>query len=322
MTPVRDHRDGASQVLVVTRTMSGHRLSEPQQERILDELRQANELLERRVLERTAELAEANERLTAEMAEHRHMDARLLGLQAELFHAARLGAAGRMAAALAHELNQPLTATASSLGAARRLLAGGELDLPTTQEVIAEAADQARRAGQIVRRLRDFVARGETEKRFEDVITIVEEAAALSLVGADALGVTTCFGFDPNVSAAFVDPIQIQQVLVNLTRNAIEAMAGRPERRLALETALTGDGMIEIAVTDTGPGLPADVADRLFEPFVSTKRNGMGLGLSICRSIVDAHGGRLWHEANPGGGTVFRFTIAVATTEHEPGAVC
>ncbi len=320
ITPIRDHRGRPAQVFAIARNMTEQRLLEQQKERLLDELRQANETLERRVLERTAELAAANQRLAAEMAEHKRMDARLQELQAELFHAARLSAAGQMAASLAHELNQPLTAMTSSIGAARRLLTDGEVDLPTTQEVIDEAAGQARRAGQIIRRLRDFVARGETEKRFESVTTMVEEAGALSLVGADTLGVTTRFGFDPNVSAAFVDRIQIQQVLVNLMRNATEAMAGRPERRLAVSTALTGDGMVEIAVADTGPGLPKQVADHLFEPFVSTKRNGMGLGLSICRSIVEAHGGRLWSEANPGGGTVFRFTIATAITEHEAGA--
>ena len=321
VAPIRDHRSRPAQVFTFARNMTEQRLPEQHKEQLLDELRQINETLERRVLERTAELAAANQRLTVAMAEHKRMDSRLQELQAELFHAARLSAVGQMTATLAHELNQPLTATTSSIGAARRLLAGGEIDLPTTQKVIAEAAGQARRAGQIIRRLSDFVARGETEKRFEIVTTMVEEAGALSLVGADALGVTTRFGFDPNVSAAFVDRIQIQQVLFNLMRNAAEAMAGRPERRLGVSTALTRDGMVEIAVADTGPGLPKQVADHLFQPFVSTKRNGMGLGLSICRSIVDAHGGRLWSEANPGGGTIFRFTIATGMMEHEAG-VC
>ena len=320
MTPIRDHRGRPAQVFTIARNMTEQRLLEQQTEGLLDELRQANETLERRVLERTAELAAANQKLTAEMAEHKRTDARLQELQAELFHAAPLSAAGQMAATLAHELNQPLTATTSSIDAARRLLADGKIDVPTTREVNAEAADQARRAGQIIRRLRDFVARGETERRLESVTTMVEEAGALSLVGADALGVTTRFGFDPNVTAAFVDRIQIQQVLLNLMRNAAEAMAGRPERRLVVTTTLTSDGMVEIAVADTGPGLPKQVADHLFEPFVSTKRNGMGLGLSICRSIVDAHGGRLWSEANPGGGTVFRFTIATDMMEPEAGA--
>ena len=320
MTPICNHQSRPAQIFTIARNMTEQRLLERQMQRLLDELQKTNEKLEGRVLKRTAELAASNERLTAEMAEHKRMDARLQELQAELFHAARLSDAGQMAAALAHELTQPLTATTSSIGAARRLLADREIDLATTQEVIAEAAGQARRAGQIVRRLRDFVARGETEKRLESVTIIVEEAAALSLVGADALGVTTRFDFAPNVSAAFVDRIQIQQVLVNLMRNAAEAMAGRPQRTLTVTTARTGDGMVEIAVADTGTGLTKHVADHLFEPFVSTKQHGMGLGLSICRSIVDAHGGRLWSEANPGGGTVFRFTIATAVTEPDDGA--
>ena len=320
MTPIRDQHGRPTQIFTIARNATEQRLLEQQKERLLEELKQANETLERRVLERTGELAAANRRLTVEMAERTRMDGRLQDLQNELFHAARLSAAGQMAATLAHELNQPLTATTSSISAARRLLAHADIDLPTTQEVIAEAANQARRAGQVIRRLRDFIARGETEMRFESVVTMVEEAGALSLVGANAFGVTTCFGFDSNVSVAFVDRIQIQQVLVNLMRNATEAMAGCPARRLDVTTALIDDGMVEIAVADTGPGLPKHVADHLFEPFVSTKRNGMGLGLSICRSIIHAHGGRIWSGATPGGGTVFRFTIMAATTEHEAGA--
>jgi C4-dicarboxylate-specific signal transduction histidine kinase len=293
---------------------------EHQKERLLDDLRGLNDTLEKRVRERTAELATANQKLMVEMTEHKRADARLQELQGELYHASRLSAAGQMAATLAHELSQPLTATASSIGAARRLLTAKEVDFSTVHEVMGEAAEQAKRAGQIVRRLRDFMARGGTEKRLESVVTMVEEASALSLVGVEAVGVTAQFGFDPEASTAFVDRIQIQQVLANLMRNAIEAMAGRLDRKIEVRTVQVGNDLVEIAVVDTGPGLPKHVADRLFQPFVSTKRNGMGLGLSICRSIVESNGGTLWCEANPAGGTVFRFTLPAAMTEHEAGA--
>jgi two-component system sensor kinase FixL len=299
----------------MVRNITDQCLLEQQKERLLAELRHTNETLERRVLERTVELAAANQRLTREMAEHQRMDARLQELQDELCHAAHLSAAGQLAATLAHELNQPLTATTTSIGAARRLLKGADVDLSAAQEVIEEAAEQVKRAGQIIRRLREFVARGETEKRFESVAIMVEEASALALVGVDALGVAARFDFDPNAPVAFVDRIQIQQVLANLMRNAMEAMAGQPERKLEVSTALIDNGLIEIAVADTGPGLPKDVADHLFEPVVSTKRHGMGLGLSICRAIVEAHGGRLWSEPGRNGGAVFRFTLAASLTE-------
>jgi two-component system sensor kinase FixL len=179
--------------------------------------------------------------------------------------------------------------------------------------VIDEAAEEVLRAGQIIRRLRDFVSRGETERRVESVVTMVEEASGLALTGAGAIGVRAGFRFDPDADRAFVDRIQIQQVLVNLMRNALEAMATSKRRELEVTTTLLDGETVEIAVADSGPGLAKEVANRLFEPFVSTKANGMGLGLSICRSIVEAHGGRLKGEPNLGGGTVFRFTLAAVS---------
>ena len=188
------------------------------------------------------------------------------------------------------------------------------------------AAEQARRAGQIVRRLRDFVARGEADPRLESLPRLVEEAAALALLGAKERGVAVALRVDPGLPPVLADRIQVQQVLFNLMRNALEAMddggapagagdgAGAPSRRreLVVAAAAAGPDMVEVAVADTGPGLTPKVAGRLFEPFVSTKPGGMGVGLSICRTIVEAHGGRLWAEPNPGGGAVFRFTLPTA----------
>jgi PAS domain S-box-containing protein len=276
------------------------------------------EMLEHRVAERTAELAEANQRLIAEIAERERSDARAQQLQLEFFHAARLNTAGQLAAALAHELNQPLTAATNSLNAARRLLGkNGHSINGKVGEVMSEAAEQTLRAGQIIRRLRDFMALGETEKRIENVAAMIEDASALALTGAKALGVQVCFRFDPKVSRAFVDRIQIQQVLINLMRNALEALAGSVRRDLEVKTRLLDEETVEIAVADSGPGLTQNVADRLFDPFVSTKRNGMGLGLSICRSIIEAHGGQLRSGTDPGGRTIFRFTVAAVPAEGE-----
>jgi PAS domain S-box-containing protein len=276
-------------------------------------LRHLNESLERRVEERTFELAEANKRLVAETLERAQADLRFQKLQNEFFHAARLTAAGQMAAALAHEISQPLTAIVNSVNAAKRLLAtGGQVNLLTAQEVTDEAAEQALRVGEIVRGLRQLVSRGETERRIEALPSMIEEASALVLSSISPLAVRLRFEFDGNARDVFVNRVQIQQVIVNLIRNAFEAMADQEPREVTLATRALEDETMEIAVADTGPGIPSDVAGQLFKPFVSNKPDGMGLGLSISRSIIEAHEGRLTAEPNPGGGTIFRFTLPAA----------
>jgi two-component system, LuxR family, sensor kinase FixL len=244
-------------------------------------------------------------------------EARLKELQSEVTHMSRYTALGEMASTLAHEINQPLTAISNYLRGSQRLL--DRVESPSTamlRDALGKAADQAMRAGHIIRRLREFVSRGESDRRIENLARLIEDAGTLALVGAREAGVSASFRLDPKADLVLADRIQIQQVLVNLIRNAIESMietAG--ERRLEIASAAGAGGVVEVSVADTGPGLAPEVAKHLFQPFVTTKRKGMGLGLSICRTIVEAHGGKIWVEDRPGGGTVFRFTLRSAEFE-------
>lgn len=247
-----------------------------------------------------------------DLTERQQTEARLQELQAELVHVSRLTAMGEMASSLAHELNQPLSAIANYLRGSYRLLEGRSD--PLTERLRAaldRAGDQAVRAGEIIRRLRDFVARGETETRAESLSKLIEEAAALALVGAKQDAVRVRFALDPATSLVLADRVQLQQVILNLIRNAIEAMAEAqsPRRELTVSTSQLKDNMVEIAVADTGPGISPVIIDQLFQPFVTTKQNGMGVGLSISRTIIEAHGGRIWAEPNQGGGTIFRIRL-------------
>jgi PAS domain S-box-containing protein len=280
------------------------------QKKLEADLRRLNDSLEQRVAERTSELAEALQRLTFEAFERGRADARAQELQLELLHSSRLSAAGQMAGALAHELNQPLTAFTNSVNAARRLMANGaRRPIETTRDILNEAADQALRAGEIIRRLREFVTRGETEMRVENLPALIREASDLASTGSARSGVQVRLSFDPDAATVLGNRIQLQQVMLNLIRNAHEAMAQSEWRELEVATARLDDASIEISVADRGSGLPDEIAEHLFEPFRTTKRSGMGLGLSICRSIVEAHGGKLQYQPNSGGGSIFRITL-------------
>ena len=245
-----------------------------------------------------------------DITERQETQQRLHDLQAELIHMSRFTALGEMASMLAHELNQPLTAVANYLNGGRRLLESGQIDsLPIVREALDRAGEQALRAGQIIRRLREFVSRGESERRVEDLVKLIEEASALALVGAKEAGVRVSFEFDARVAFVLADKIQIQQVLHNLMRNAVEAMQETSRRELTVSTHQLDKETVQVFVSDTGPGIAPEIAEQLFQPFVTTKRHGMGVGLSISRTIVESHGGRLWAEPNPGGGSVFRLTL-------------
>jgi two-component system sensor kinase FixL len=248
-----------------------------------------------------------------DLTERQNTEARLQELQAELVHISRLTAMGEMASALAHELNQPLSAISNYLKGSSRILADrDDEDTPLLKEALSKAAEQAVRAGQIIRRLRDFVSRGETERRVESLTKLMEEASALALVGVKEYGVHVEYHLDPTVDFIMADKVQIQQVVLNLIRNAIEAMTDTPQRNLTIRSQPEPDEFVRVSIIDSGSGIPSDVAGSLFNPFFTTKPHGMGVGLSISRTIIESHGGKLWPAPNPDGGTIFNFTLPTA----------
>lgn len=251
-----------------------------------------------------------------DLTEQEATAAHLKELQAELIHVSRVSAMGAMASTLAHELNQPITAVVNYVQMAHVLLEDPDAEtVAEVREALADAASESLRAGQIVRRLRDFVARGEVQKRVEDLPKLIEEACSLGLVGLNEHGIQTRHEIDPAATPVLCDRVQIEQVLVNLIRNAAEAMAESPVRELTIATALEGPAMVRVTISDTGPGLDPEVAAQLFQAFLSTKTEGMGLGLSICRTIVEAHGGKIWVDTPAAGGTHFHFTLMHIVSE-------
>jgi two-component system, LuxR family, sensor kinase FixL len=251
-----------------------------------------------------------------DLSEHHEREQLLHEVQSELLHMSRLSTMGQMASTLAHELNQPLAAISNYLQGSRRLLeqATDERSLQL-RDALDKAGEQALRTGQIIRRLRDFVARGEPEWRIESIKRLVEEASALALVAAKEHAIRVTFQLDPSLDLVLVDKIQVEQVLLNLLRNALEAMETSERRELVISTAPAANDMITVSVADTGSGIDPNVMTQLFQPFVTTKRQGMGIGLSISRTIVESHGGEIKAEPNPGGGTIFRFTLRAVAHE-------
>ncbi|CDZ46007.1 PAS domain-containing sensor histidine kinase [Neorhizobium galegae] len=253
-----------------------------------------------------------------DLTEREESAARLQEIQGELARLARLNEMGEMASTLAHELNQPLSAIANYVhGCARLLRDMDEAVAVRMREALEETANQSLRAGQIIKHLREFVTKGETEKAPENIRRLVEEAGALALVGSREKGVRAIFEFAQGPEMVTVDRIQVQQVLTNLMRNAIEAMRDSQRRELVIRTLQENEDMIQVIVQDTGPGIPEEIAGQLFKPFITTKAGGMGIGLSISKRIVEAHGGEMTVTRNAAGGATFRFTLPIDKEERE-----
>lgn len=246
-----------------------------------------------------------------DIEDRRQAAARFQRMQTELIHVSRLSAMGAMASTLAHELNQPLTAIANYVRGSRRILG----DLPgepiaKVQDALRGAEHSAVRASEIIRRLRELVAPGDFRRTHEHLPALIDEACSLAMVDAATLGITYRTELDPDAATVLVDRIQIEQVLINLLRNAIDALREAPAREILIATSSTPDGFCEVSVKDSGPGICPAAAQRLFEPFNTTKPDGMGIGLSISRTIVEAHGGQIWSEPGNGQGAEIRFTLA------------
>ena len=245
-----------------------------------------------------------------DLTEREESAARLEEIQGELARLARLNEMGEMASTLAHELNQPLSAIANYVHGCSRLLRGMDTEVAMMmREALEEAGSQSLRAGQIIKHLREFVTKGETYKAPQNIRHLVEEAGALALVGSREKGVRTVFDYRPGAEMVMVDHIQIQQVLTNLMRNAIEAMKDAPKKELIVRIQPSAPGEVTVIVEDTGSGIPEEISEQLFKPFTTTKPGGMGIGLSISKRIVEAHGGTMTVSHTPFGGASFQFTL-------------
>jgi light-regulated signal transduction histidine kinase (bacteriophytochrome) len=243
---------------------------------------------------------------------------RLNALQGSLIHMSRVNAMGAMASSIAHELNQPLTAAASySRSAAKLLRMGG--DAEEVAAIVDRSAEQTLRAGELIRKLRQLVAPVEAAVGPCSLAEIVDGACALALIDAPRLGVAVNIAFDRS-AVVLADKIQAQQVLLNLIRNGLEAMELSSQRRIALEARRDGAGSIVVAVRDSGPGIDEEVKERLFAAFNSSKEGGLGIGLSICRTIVEGLGGKIWLEESGPSGTCFAFTLPEQPAERGSAA--
>lgn len=285
-----------------------------------------NRLIREQLAQKELEAVEARAarevgEMQAVLAERKRAEAEMTRLQSELAHVSRWNAMGMMASTLAHELNQPLSAIANYLAAARNTLnrPAASHSVPVT-EILAKAGDQVKQAGAIIASLREFIDRREVTRTPQDIGKVITEAMALGLVGYEQLGLKVHTQFAPGLPPVPVNKIQIQQVLVNLFRNAVDAMRATQIRELTIRAAREHGDTVLVSVSDTGPGIPSEIVDRVFEPFTTTKGagQGMGLGLKICKSIIETHGGTIWITSTSGSGASFHFRIPLETGSGEP----
>jgi C4-dicarboxylate-specific signal transduction histidine kinase len=249
-----------------------------------------------------------------DVTDRRHAEDEARQLQDRLTHFSRLSTMGEMAAGLAHEINQPLSAIATYAQASQRFLKQPEPDIAEVVAALEQINTQALRAGEVIRRLRNFVKNREVKREAVDCGRLLDDLRTLAETDARLHNIRLRIDVDDALPTVYADPIQLQQVVLNLVRNAIDAMAEAPEdrREVVLMTRVSGEGEIEITVADHGSGLAPEATEHLFNPFFTTKSGGTGLGLAISKSIVRAHGGRLWHTPNEGSGARFHFTLPVS----------
>lgn len=258
------------------------------------------------------------------LSTRRAAERRLQELQSELYRTARLGELGEMTAAIAHEINQPLAAVSTYIGASMRTLRRAGLEIPANvADMLDRAVKQVLRAGDVIHQIRTLARSGQEHRAVEDLNVLVREVLGLALTGSAEQGIRVSIDLDDALPRCVVSRVQIQQVVLNVVRNAVDALRDCQQRELSVRTGLDGAGQLEFVVEDTGPGLAEEVRARLFQPFLTTKPGGMGIGLSAAHSIIGEHGGRLWTEPRNGGGTVFKFTLPAAQagveTETVPG---
>ena len=269
------------------------------------------------------EVANAGRRLftgfVRDLTERQGTERRLQELQLELMHVTRVNAMGQMSSAIAHELNQPLTASANYISAARRFLQKPD-SIAQAQDAMEQAGKQILRAGATIKNLRDFIEKREGQRQPENINKLIEQGIALAFVGMAHLNVKVRLKLDADLPTVFVDKIQIQQILINLIRNAIEAMQDTPSKELAISTGRSADGFVTVSVRDNGPGLPETIRSRLFQPFLTTKEGGMGVGLMICQSIIQLHGGSIEVSPENEAGTTFTFRLPVEEKFTRPAA--
>lgn len=245
--------------------------------------------------------------LTQQQRDRRRIDE----LQSELMRVTRVSAVGQMGASLAHELTQPLAAIVGFVEASAALLARAGGDVPAkVHEYMDRAVTQAHRAGEVVRHLRDFTRRGDTGREVGDINAVVEEALELARLGSAGRGIELRLDLARDLPPVLIDQAQIQQVVLNLVRNSLDALSGGEAGVVTIGTGRRGN-RVEVTVEDNGPGLAPDARERIFDPFVSTKPDGLGIGLSICRTIVEAHGGEIVADAGAASGATFRVAIPV-----------
>lgn len=249
-----------------------------------------------------------------DITERKRAEQEIAQQRKQLTHLSRVTMLGELAGSLAHELNQPLTAILCNAQAAQRLFAQDPPDLNEVQEILADIVAEDKRAGEVIRRLRLLLKTGEVQRQPLQVNESVEEV--LKLARSDFVNNNIAAQTELAASLPLIegDRVQLQQVLLNLVMNASDAMvaAGRDRRQLTIHTLQAEDGCVEISVADCGPGLASDKLEEVFQPFYTTKPHGMGLGLTVCRTIVAAHGGRLWATNNPAGGATFHVSLPMA----------